>query len=286
MRLSAGNTAFGLLEFAKNVAMGIGPIRSMRLNSERIRTSTTPDKSLLDRHAFRLPGLVLKHVGSVEGKDVVEIGPGDHIGTGLVFLALGARSYTALDRLMRNYSTALARTWHALVQDNFAATFSRAWPKGLSHDSFPQKYDNVKCLPMSIEDLGDCHKQYDIVCSHAVAEHVSSVPKFAEANRRLLSDSGTALHVVDFGGHGWQRKGDEMLFTRIPEWAWSAMGSNRGYPNRVSFPAFRLILESAGLDVQAMNQKPFKTNPAIQEATFVLTRKHVESDVMLNSKNP
>jgi hypothetical protein len=184
---------------------------------------------------------------------------------------------------MRNYSTSLARTWHGLVQQHFTDNFSRPWPQGLSHESFPQKYDNVKCLPMSIEDLGEC-PQYDIVCSHAVAEHVSSVPKFAEANRRLLSERGQALHVVDFSGHGWERNGDEMLFTRIPGWAWSAMGSNRGYPNRVSFPAFRLILESAGLDVQAINQKPFKTSPEIQEATFVLARKHVAGD--LNRTQP
>jgi len=131
---------------------------------------------------------------------------------------------------------------------------------------------------MSIEELGEC-PQYDIVCSHAVAEHASSVPKFAEAHRRLLGNSGKALHVVDFSGHGWERNGDELLFTRIPEWAWAAMGSNRGYPNRVPFPTFRLILESAGLDVQAVSQKPFKTNPGIQEATFVLAHRQVEGEL-------
>jgi hypothetical protein len=272
MRVSARDIAFGLQEFAKNFAMGIGPFRSIRLYSNRIRTSALPEESLLGRYAFRLPELVLKHVGQVEGKDIIEIGPGDHAGTGLVFIALGARSYTTLDRFTRNYSTSLARGWYTLVRKKFSDTFLLPWPQDLSHDSFPEKCDKVKSLPVSIEDLGDC-SQYDIVCSYAVAEHVSSVPKFAEVNRKLLRESGKALHAVDFSGHGWQRNGDEMFFTRIPAWAWSAMGSNRGYPNRVPFPAFKSILESAGLEVQAIDQKPFKTSPAIQEATFLLTRK-------------
>ena len=250
--------------------MGIAPFRSARLNSNRIRTSAVPDKALLGRYAFWLPELVLDHIGSVEGKDIIEIGPGDHIGTGLTFVALGARSYTTLDRFTRNYSTALARGWYALVRETFCETFSRPWPKDLSPNSFPESCDRVKCLPISIEDLSDC-SQYDIVCSYAVAEHVSNVPKFANANRRSLRSSGTALHVVDFSGHGWNRQGDEMLFTRIPEWAWQAMGSNRGYPNRVAFPEFTNILESVNLHVRAVNKKCFKTNTAIQEATFLLT---------------
>jgi len=272
MRVSARDIAFGLQEFAKNFAMGIAPFRAIRLYSNRIRTSAIPDESLLGRYAFRLPELVLKHVGQVQGKDIIEIGPGDHVGTGLVFIALGARSYTTLDRFTRNYSTSLAKGWYALVRKKFSDTFSLPWPEDLSPDSFPESCDKVKSLPVSIEDVVGC-SQYDIVCSHAVAEHVSSVPKFADVNSKLLGESGKALHVVDFSGHGWQRNGDEMLFTRIPGWAWSAMGSNRGYPNRVPFPAFKSILESAGLDVQAINQKPFKTSLGIQEATFLLTPK-------------
>ena len=285
MALSVGNIAFGLQEFAKNFAMGFAPFRFIRLKSNRIRTSAAPDKSLLGRYAYWLPELILKYIGSVEGKDILEIGPGDHIGTGLAFIALGARSYTTLDRFTRNYSNQLARGWYALVQEEFSATFSRPWPGGLSHDSFPQSCDKVKCLRMSIEELGDC-SQYDIVCSYAVAEHVSSVPRFAEANRRLLRRDGRALHAIDFSGHGWERNGDEMLFTRIPEWAWSAMGSNRGYPNRIPFPDFKLILESAGLDVQAVNQKPFKTNDNIQEATFLLARNEVGGDTQLERMSP
>jgi len=95
--------------------MGCAPFRFIRLKSNRIRTSAAPDKSLLGRYAFWLLESVLKNIGSVEGKEILESGPGDHIGTGLAFIALGARSYTTLDRFTRNYSNSLARSWYASV---------------------------------------------------------------------------------------------------------------------------------------------------------------------------
>lgn len=269
---SAGDLFFGLQECGKNFAMGIPPIRSIRLHSNRNRTSSVADEALLDRFAFQLPKLLLSHFGSLVGKDIIEIGPGDHLATGLTLLALGARSYTTLDRLTRNYATSRAREWYALVQDKFSATFSQPWPKTLSHETFPGTCGKVKTLPRGIEDLGDCAR-YDIVCSHAVAEHVSSVLSFAQAHTRLLRESGQALHVVDFGGHQWLRHSDEMLFTRVPAWAWSIMGSNRGYPNRVLFPDFKAILEAADLNVRAINQIPYKAALGVQEATFLLSRK-------------
>jgi len=259
---------FTFEEVAKNLAMAFPPIRSWRVR--RHRTSSLPNLEQLDRYAFGLPDLVLKHTGSVRGKDVLEIGPGDHLATGLTFLALGAKSYTALDRFPGPYSDRNARGWYQMVRDNFPKHFQLSW-NGINPDNFPDAYDSVGVLPLSIENLGEC-RTFDIVCSFAVGEHVLSVPAFATANQRLLRSGGRAVHYLDFGGHMWERDiKDPLMFERIPRWLWSAMGSNRGYPNRVPFEPYMAFLRGAGLDVDIVSTKPFLHSPKIQEAIVVLS---------------
>ena len=256
-------------ELGKNLLMGFGPIRSRRLQAHR--TSTFADSAQLYRYAFMLPELVLKHVGPVIGKDVLEMGPGDHLATGLTFLALGARSYTALDRFPGAYSSPNAKSWYHLVRNNFERQFKSPWPRSLTLDNFPEASSQVRTLPVSIEQLGDCGN-FDLVCSLAVGEHVSNVDAFAAANKHLLRPAGRALHYVDFGGHIWERDPkDPLMFMRIPRWLWTAMGSNRGYPNRVPFAEFTSKLKGAGLRVALASTKPFPYDPAVQEAIYTLS---------------
>jgi SAM-dependent methyltransferase len=260
---------FTLKELAKNVAMAFGPIRSLRLKSAR--TSLNPDASQVYRYAFWLPDLVLKHVGPVDGKDILEIGPGDHLATGLTFLALGAKSYTCLDRFPGAYSNQYARSWYEVAREHFPAQFSRPWPNWLSPATYPDAYPQVSTLSTSIEQLQE-HRAFDVVCSFAVGEHVTNVDAFAMANRKLLRPTGQAVHYVDFGGHFWEKDPkDPLMFTRIPRWLWNAMGSNRGYPNRVPFPDYTSRLERAGLNVRLASTKPFPHDPSVQEAVYVLS---------------
>ena len=100
-------------EMAKNVAMGIPAVRNARV--ARRRTALPLDASHLDRYAFPLLDLVTTHVGSVSGKTILEIGPGDHLASGLAFLAAGAKSYSALDRFPGAYESELSRRWYRLV---------------------------------------------------------------------------------------------------------------------------------------------------------------------------
>jgi len=70
----------------------------------------------------------------------------------------------------------------------------------------------------------------------------------------------------------WERNSkDPLMFRRIPEFLWSAMGSNRGYPNRIPFEQFTAKLENAGLDVRLASTKPFPHDPAVQEAIYILS---------------
>src|SRR5215467_6368769 len=80
---------------SKNAAMALPFIRKIR--SKCVRT-VRPDpreqaKQILDQFNFFMGAL-----GSVDGKTIVEIGPGDTIALGAMFLRRGASRYIAIDR--------------------------------------------------------------------------------------------------------------------------------------------------------------------------------------------
>lgn len=227
------------LNVAKNLLMGIPVVRKLRL----FRPRTGPaDVTSLDRYVFTGLRTIEQHT-ELEGLDVLEIGPGDHLGLGLACLARGAKSYTALDRFPGQYSGPVAKAWYRAIRE----AWTGEWPASLDPEKFPEGYP-VKTLPIAVEQapLGS----YDLVFSVAVGEHVSDIQAFARATANLLRPGGTALHVVDFSQHGFERYNDPYLFLKIPDWIYRLMGSERGLPNRHRLHEYTEAFRAAGLNVQ------------------------------------
>jgi hypothetical protein len=66
----------------------------------------------------------------------------------------------------------------------------------------------------------------------------------------MLKPGGRMIHRVDYGPHGvWLAAADPLSFLRVPRWLWAAIGSNRGYPNRVRHPQLVQLLRDQGLHV-------------------------------------
>lgn len=242
---------------AKNLAMGVPMIRKRRVAAGR--TAGLPTPAQIAHKVDKLIDRVAETTGPVAGKSVLEIGPGDNLATGLVFLSQGARSYTALDRFAGDYSGPRAQMWYAAVRK------ARGLPEGV----FPD--DRVTALACSVEAAKSVG-QYDLICSHAVGEHVSDVSALARLTYESLSPGGVAVHIVDFSGHAIEDDADPLFFRRFPRPVWSAMGSNRGFPNRVPFSRFLSKLRHAGLSVEARNVVRFDGLAEVQEATFVCRR--------------
>lgn len=225
-----------LADIAKNIAMGVPALRAARLRFSR--TARAPDQAGIERYIGLLAGPVFDLCAGVEGKSVLEIGPGDNLVTGLAFLAFGARSYTAIDRFPGAYRSARAQAWYAALAQYFA-------------QPVPSIDDpRITVIEGAVERIGNIGS-FDIICSLAVGEHVTSVSAFANFTCTSLRPGGTAVHVVDFSGHHWHRDADPDLFRRFPEWLWHAMGSNRGLPNRVHFADYLTYFEEVGLKVTA-----------------------------------
>lgn len=244
-----------IVEIAKNAAMKLPAVRKIRARLGR--TALPPGPEQLDRYVFQLFNAVNRNAGSVAGKSILEIGPGDNIVTGLAFLAAGAKSYTVLDRFPGAYTSPTAVRWYRLLADNWP---NGPWPAHLVPERFPDGAP-VFVRGLAVEIAGGT-ETYDVVCSYAVGEHVSDIHAFAALTRNALKPDGVAVHVIDFGGHQWNAYGDPFLFMKFPESIWNMMGSARGEPNRVRYSEYRQCFEQAGLSVKVASKRLCEFDPA------------------------
>ncbi|MEO6393269.1 MAG: methyltransferase domain-containing protein [Pyrinomonadaceae bacterium] len=255
-------------EVAKNIGMGIPPVRAWR--TRRLRTANqvfSTDDEFLERYAFLATRHLLGQLKNLNGLHIAEIGPGDYLTSGFALLAAGAASYAVIDRFPGNYDSPEAKRWYQAIQDAWPRLFPELpWPEYLSAANFPEGYaDRLTLIDAPIEAIQPDRK-YDVVCSYQVGEHVTDIEAFAKMNARLLAPGGLAAHRVDFGPHDcWFYYPDPLTFLRFPDWLWRLMGSNRGTPNRRRHHEFQAAFAGAGLQVEAADIAFFSDDRIHQE---------------------
>jgi len=283
-----------VIDVGKNLAMGIPSVSRLRLSRQRTSTALTNSDEYLERYAFQTLRRVLRCREGVTGSRVAEIGPGDHLATGLSILAAGARTYTCLDRFPGSYSNELAKRTYRAVRENWPVKFPwLPWPRWLDESRFPEEYpERVKTIALSVERI-TVNEPCDLVCSYAVAEHVQDIAAFARVTCDLLALDGMAIHVVDFTQHSmWPYLDDPYMFLRFPDWLWRLIGSNRGLMNRYRFDEFENVFTGVGLNVEVSGRvvdkdlanpqslcPKFRSMPMesvkTREATFILRKSRV-----------
>ena len=223
-----------LREFAANVAMGIPPIRRRRLLGVRTGNGS------LDLEAAKISAefdFLHDSAGSLTDLTVVEIGPGDALGLAPLFLSAGAARYIALDRFLGDVWGRRAQSLYERL-DSLRGPFAASW------------HERVELLRHSIEQPSPQVPAADLIVSFDVVEHLADVPRAVEHMAAMLKPTGRMIHRIDYGPHGiWLSADDPLSFLRVPRWLWAAIGSNRGYPNRVRHPQLVQLLRGQGLYV-------------------------------------
>lgn len=260
-----GTLRLALTAIAKNIAMGIPPIRNMRVRQGRTITREPSDYSLT-RYALDLLSKIEDASGSLENKSVLEIGPGDNLVSGLALVAAGASHYTVLDRFRGTYGSDEAVKWYHALAERWGGLRGSAWPSSIDPKHFAAS-DRVSVVEGAVENA-ELPETYDVVCSNAVGEHVSDIRAFAMLTKQALSPDGIGLHIIDFRGHEWDNERDPFLFLRFPDWVWRAMGSNRGMPNRVRFTEYKEAFEEAGLSVSIIWRAAFECDLPAENDDF------------------
>jgi SAM-dependent methyltransferase len=185
----------------------------------------------------------------LKGKDILELGPGPDLGTGLILLAKGARSYTAIDAHPLVHRTSAEQ--HRDLAMAIAASFDLddAGRRELVELALrPSETDSrLRYVHLPRFDLETLEPDsYDLVFSHSSLEHVSRIKRTIEQVSRTARAGARFVAEIDLQTHTrWVRDHDPLNIYRYRSSLYQSL-SFSGAPNRVRPDQYIQFLEANG----------------------------------------
>ncbi|MDX2266463.1 MAG: hypothetical protein NW208_00020 [Bryobacter sp.] len=194
---------------------------------------------------------------SVAGKRMAEIGPGDNLGIGLLYLAWGAASYTGLDRFYSVHDEARERDIYLALRASLPADQQARFDQavdlshGVAFNESKIRYLYGHAAETCDQALGPA--TVDILLSRVVLQSVD-IHNALPAMHRLLAPGGQMAHKLDFRDLGiFLPNGFHALeFRTIPEDTYQWMIQQGDHPNRRHLPFYESELRQLGYRFQLL----------------------------------
>lgn len=178
---------------------------------------------------------------------VLEIGPGPDLGTGVILLALGAKSYCAIDRYelatrtpAEFYERLFKRIRHFPECEKAMKVFHEFEKNG--SDRFTYICDSNFNLDAVQSD------KYQILITQAVLEHLHDLRAVFATLRHKLSRGGFMIHEVDLSTHTrFIRDLDPLNILRYPDTLYHLLRFSES-PNRLRMDDYASILNELGYE--------------------------------------
>jgi hypothetical protein len=170
----------------------------------------------------------------LDGRTVLEIGPGSDLGTGLLWLAAGAENYTGIDAhpLITGKTRSLHEDLARLIAGADVAMLERlldAVRRLHALEEGPLRYRVLAGFKLEKLDLDG----FDLVVSHSALEHVGKIETMIENLSERVSKRAHFIAEVDLQTHTrWIRDHDPLNIYRYRNNTWRTF-SFSGIPNRV-----------------------------------------------------
>lgn len=189
----------------------------------------------------------------LQGKNILEYGPGDTLCMALLLYAHGASRVDCVDRFPLSRLTAnnigayyhLLNTLPAGPRERAQSAFKH---KNLVSSGFNPAAITYRVTPDGLAGNGG---SYDLILSRAVLEHVNDLEETMRDIKRNLKPGGLSIHKVDLKSHGLDRHADFDFLTRRPL-VYRLMYSHKGCPNRWRVNKYRELAEKVGLRLRAL----------------------------------
>lgn len=196
---------------------------------------------------------------SIEGKTVLEVGPGENLGVGLNFIADGAARVVSADRFRSLRPPVEQVQVYRRLIDGFDATHRSRVEKVLTLHEGDYKVDSGVFTYLTDTALESLDRQFarhtfDVIVSRAVLEHIFDVDRALENMDLLLKPGGIMIHEVDLRDHGmFTRYGlNPLTFLTFGEGSWRLMSSHNGSPNRAPMKHYVENLNRRGYDTSIL----------------------------------
>jgi len=222
-------------------------------------------------------------------KDVLEIGPGPDLGTGLIILSLGAKTFTALDKHYLLSQT--PNEFYKLLLSKLkgfpfyerAETACHSLLEGESIEEF--KYIYLPEFPRDFPKLG---RKFHILLSQAVFEHFSKTELvlFFKKVKKTLCLKAKMTHEIDLSTHTrFLRNIDPLNILRYPDFIWNLLGFD-GSPNRLRISDYRSVLKRLGysnIDCHSLRRLDLGYVEKMKASLYKRFRKYSAEDLSILS---
>jgi len=254
----AGNEALIQIpiEIIKNVGAGVPLLRRLKEKYSQRRFDLLANidypfnvfEDLLERCNRNL---------NVKDKVVLEIGPGNSLAIGLLFLACGAKKVFLVDRFKHLFWDEHDIAFHKKVLKRIeekgvpfkslaseAISFTRNGSIDFDNCKLEYRFTDAAKLP-----LDNC--SIDIVFSNAVLEHVHNVKDTIGEISRVTKFNGISIHEIDLRDHFFQAT--PLRLVCYPDILWNLMTWYRpGYTNRLRLSDYLRLFKASGFLVKEL----------------------------------
>lgn len=209
----------------------------------------------------------------LNGKTLMEYGPGDLPGVAALMVARGARKVYCIDRFpLVNLSPKNARVLADLIDGCHGAERDRllgclANPNDPAAGFAAQRIEYL----VRPSGLSGMESAVDLVFSRAVLEHVNDLGATFSDMVAALRPGALAIHQVDLRSHGLH-KANPLDFLAWSPTLWKWMYSEKGVPNRWRVDKYRTIVEQLPVDLLALEPTKSASPEHLTEVREVLAR--------------
>lgn len=185
---------------------------------------------------------------SMEGKNILELGPGADLGVGLILLAKGARKYNALDVnfLVKNVPSEFYNKLFKEIKKRIplADINDLKFQLQAFYEEKNNRLNYIYDKNYSFFKLKS--EKVDVVLSNAAFEHFNDIEKTFEQLSQVVKKGGYILSVIDFQTHTrWIREKDPLNIYRYSDKLYNLL-SFKGSPNRLRPYDYISFLEKFG----------------------------------------
>lgn len=195
---------------------------------------------------------------SLQGKRVLEIGPGDNYGVALKFLIAGAGKVVCLDKFFSKRDSKQEHKIYQLLQARVDERERRIIAEAIAlHDGIQTNPCKLHCIHgTGIEEIATVFDpgSFDVIVSRAVLEEVYDLDAAFSAIDKALAPGGVMIHKIDLRDYGmFSRYGHHPLtFLTIPRPIYLLMTRYSPLPNRRRVSYYRRKMLALGYEVQIL----------------------------------
>ncbi len=146
----------------------------------------------------------LQYGVDIKNSEILEIGAGKPLGTGIFWNFAGAKKYTSIDKFVQvNLSDLWLQRFETMLSMNLF------YPDNFRIDSLVKKNGNqyvlneekIRLIQGSLEEYPLEKNSFDFIYSNTVMEHMINIEVILRKLHDVLKDDGVVYHVIDLREH-------------------------------------------------------------------------------------